>query len=264
MEANMHHKQEPKSQSSFNNGKRPLQDSRHMNQGIDNNFDLSGSRSHNGMGVDDTYETDRGYRAEDNDMNSFSQSQEQRRVPNRSPYEPTYSRYSGNQRDRGVGLQGSSFERQGYPSNMNAWSGADRNYNSGRAESWSNPELESDTYSANRSVDNYDWELPHIQKQGHTGKGPKGYKRSDDRIKEEVCEILARNPRIDASDIEVEVSNAMVSLSGTVDSKEIRRAAEIAIENLSGVEDVKNEIRVRKETSIGAMSTSKPKGSIRN
>lgn len=88
------------------------------------------------------------------------------------------------------------------------------------------------------------------------GKGPKGYKRSDERIKEEVCETLARNPRIDASDIEVKVEEACVTLSGTVESKEVKRAAEMAIENLSGVEDVKNEIRVKKaDDSMFASST---------
>ena len=91
---------------------------------------------------------------------------------------------------------------------------------------------------------------------GHFGKGPKGYKRSDDRIKEEVCETLARHPKIDAREIEVEVSDSMVTLSGTVESKDIRRAAEMAIENLSGVGDVKNDIRVKKTDSHSTSSDS--------
>ncbi|RYZ60682.1 MAG: hypothetical protein EOP09_20930 [Proteobacteria bacterium] len=36
----------------------------------------------------------------------------------------------------------------------------------------------------------------------HAGKGPKGYKRSDDRIKEEVCDLIMRHDEIDGSDIE--------------------------------------------------------------
>jgi osmotically-inducible protein OsmY len=87
---------------------------------------------------------------------------------------------------------------------------------------------------------------------GFYGKGPKGYKRSDERIKEEVCETLARNPRVDASDIEVNVSEACVTLSGTVDSRDSKRAAEMAIENLSGVDDVRNELKVKKP---GILST---------
>ena len=77
-----------------------------------------------------------------------------------------------------------------------------------------------------------------------SGKGPKGYKRSDDRIREEVCEALYRSPRVDASEIEVTVDQGCVSLKGTVDSRDAKREAESCIENLSGVEDVFNELRV--------------------
>ena len=77
-----------------------------------------------------------------------------------------------------------------------------------------------------------------------SGKGPKGYKRSDDRIREEVCEALYQSPRVDASDIEVSVDQGCVSLKGTVDSRDAKREAESCIENLFGVEDVFNELRV--------------------
>lgn len=79
-----------------------------------------------------------------------------------------------------------------------------------------------------------------------SGKGPKGYKRSDDRIREEVCEALYRSPGVDARDIEVTVNQGCVSLKGTVDSRDAKREAESCIENLSGVEDVLNELRVIK------------------
>lgn len=111
------------------------------------------------------------------------------------------------------------------------------------------------------------------QASGFFGKGPKGYRRSDDRIKEEVCETLSRHPRIDASDIEVKVEDACVTLSGAVESREVKRAAEMAIENISGVDDVKNELRVKKaddsiytssvgtkNISMNSKSTSSSKG----
>jgi hypothetical protein len=79
-----------------------------------------------------------------------------------------------------------------------------------------------------------------------SGIGPKGYKRSDDRIREEVCETLYRSPRVDASDIEVTVKEGCVSLKGTVDNRDAKREAESCIENLPGVEDVFNELRVIK------------------
>lgn len=81
------------------------------------------------------------------------------------------------------------------------------------------------------------------------GKGPKGYKRSDDRIKEDVCECLERSSQVDASEIEVEVKDACVTLKGAVDSRQAKRNAEMLIENLRGVDDVINELKVEKSTS---------------
>ncbi len=83
----------------------------------------------------------------------------------------------------------------------------------------------------------------------HRGRGPKGYQRSDDRIKEEVNERLSDDPYIDASEIEVQVKDGEVTLSGTVDQRHVRRRAEDIIENCSGVKHVQNNIRV-KESSL--------------
>ena len=83
----------------------------------------------------------------------------------------------------------------------------------------------------------------------HYGKGPKGYRRSDDRIKEDVCEALYRDHSVDASNIEVEVKDGNVTLKGSVTARDAKRAAEEAVENLSGVEDVRNEIKVMKADS---------------
>jgi len=43
------------------------------------------------------------------------------------------------------------------------------------------------------------------QRGPHAGRGPKGYQRSDERIREDVCDRLTEHPAIDASEIEVEV-----------------------------------------------------------
>lgn len=81
--------------------------------------------------------------------------------------------------------------------------------------------------------------------QHHRGRGPKGYQRSDERIREEVNERLTDDPQVDASDIDVEVSNREVTLSGTVDSRSARRRAEDLVESISGVTHVQNNLRVR-------------------
>lgn len=78
----------------------------------------------------------------------------------------------------------------------------------------------------------------------HSGKGPKGYRRSDDRILEDINEALTRHPEIDASNINVEVQNAVVTLSGTIESRQIKRLAEDCAEVVAGVDDVNNELRI--------------------
>lgn len=78
----------------------------------------------------------------------------------------------------------------------------------------------------------------------HAGKGPKNYRRSDDRIREDVSEALAEHSRIDASEIDVAVSDAIVTLSGTVESRQIKRLAEDCAETVAGVRDVRNELRI--------------------
>ena len=79
----------------------------------------------------------------------------------------------------------------------------------------------------------------------HRGKGPKGYRRSEDRIREDVNDRLTDDPFIDASDIDVKVEDCVVILTGTVDSREDKRRAEDVVERISGVKDVENRLRVK-------------------
>ena len=84
------------------------------------------------------------------------------------------------------------------------------------------------------------------QFQSHAGRGPKGYQRSDERIREDVCEMLARHHEIDASEIEVEVSQGIVTLRGSVDERRTKRIAEDVLETLPGVKDIRNELSVNR------------------
>lgn len=79
---------------------------------------------------------------------------------------------------------------------------------------------------------------------GHRGKGPSGYQRSDERIREAVCEALTEDDRVDATGIEVTVKNGEVMLAGTVEDRRMKRQAEDCVENVSGVKDVQNHLRV--------------------
>ena len=77
------------------------------------------------------------------------------------------------------------------------------------------------------------------------GHGPKGYRRSDERIREEISDTLMSHPDIDASDIEVSVSNGVVTLAGTVEDRHEKRLAEFIAEDPLGVDDVDNRLKVR-------------------
>jgi hypothetical protein len=81
--------------------------------------------------------------------------------------------------------------------------------------------------------------------------GPKGYRRPDDRIRDEVCESIARSG-IDARDVEVAVEAGEVTLSGTAGSREDKRALEDLADDVYGVEDVHNQIRLRRAEAPGA------------
>lgn len=83
------------------------------------------------------------------------------------------------------------------------------------------------------------------QGQSHRGKGPKGYQRSDERIKEEVSDALHDDHYVDASEIEVQVQGGEVTLTGTVSDRQQKRHAEDCVERVRGVKDVHNHVRVQ-------------------
>jgi osmotically-inducible protein OsmY len=81
----------------------------------------------------------------------------------------------------------------------------------------------------------------------HRGRGPKGYRRSDERIRDDVSDRLSDDSWLDASDIEVRVDNSEVTLDGTVSSRDDKRRAEDLAERVSGVDHVQNNLRVRRQ-----------------
>ena len=92
--------------------------------------------------------------------------------------------------------------------------------------------------------------LGEVAEQGpHYGKGPKGYRRSDERIREEACERIARQGWVDASDVEVHVENAVIRLTGTVATREDKRGLELMLDRVHGVDEVRNELRLRPATA---------------
>ncbi len=75
--------------------------------------------------------------------------------------------------------------------------------------------------------------------------GPKNYKRSDDRIFEDVCERISDQPYLDSSEVEVEVSDCQVTIKGTVTERWMKHQIEDIADEVRGVKEVENQIRVR-------------------
>jgi hypothetical protein len=82
---------------------------------------------------------------------------------------------------------------------------------------------------------------------GFRGRGPKGYQRSDERITDDVCQLLCDDDDLDASDIEVTVNSGDVTLAGAVPDRTSKRRAEDLAERVSGVQNVQNNLRVNRE-----------------
>jgi BON domain len=90
--------------------------------------------------------------------------------------------------------------------------------------------------------------LDQLLEASHRGKGPRGYRPSNERLRENICERLTDDPHIDATDIEVSVANGEVTLSGTVETRAMKYGVEELVENIPGVSSVQNTVRLRRTT----------------
>lgn len=86
----------------------------------------------------------------------------------------------------------------------------------------------------------------HRQQGPFVGRGPRNYKRSDARILEDINERLTEHGMLDATDIEAEVNEGVVTLRGHVDTRHDKRLAEDIVDFVMGVKDVQNELRIRR------------------
>ncbi len=93
---------------------------------------------------------------------------------------------------------------------------------------------------------------PGRREKDFTGVGPKQYRRTDERIFEDVCTRLADHPALDASEMEVHVNQGEVTLTGAVDSRRSRRLAEDIADSVRGVRDIHNQLRVSTTANVDA------------
>ncbi|MCP3137591.1 BON domain-containing protein [Pyxidicoccus xibeiensis] len=81
------------------------------------------------------------------------------------------------------------------------------------------------------------------------GRGPKSYQRGDDRIRADLCDRLMQG-WMDAGDVDVKVNDGEVTLSGTVRSRDEKRAIEDLAEEVLGVKEVINNIRINRAEGV--------------
>jgi hypothetical protein len=82
------------------------------------------------------------------------------------------------------------------------------------------------------------------------GRGPRSYQRGDDRIRADLCDKLMQG-WMNAEDVDVKVKDGLVTLSGTVRGRDEKRAIEDLAEEVLGVKEVTNNIRINR--AEGAM-----------
>ena len=87
------------------------------------------------------------------------------------------------------------------------------------------------------------------------GRPPRGYKRPDELIRDEICKRLTLTPEIDATEVEVMVKDGEVTLRGIVDDRFAKRLVEDITETSFGVRDVLNELRLGSRLSEQEFST---------
>lgn len=155
------------------------------------------------------------------------------------PYRGRYGSPGGLRDPSRGGLYGYGDPSQAEPRQMGAREPGGGRWASDPGAAW----RESDrrrAFSPNEGAERY------RQLGGHAGKGPKGYVRSDERIREDVCDRLSDDDEVDASEISVSVNAGEVLLEGTVIDRHSKHRAEDIAEAVSGVRDVSNHLRTRK------------------
>ncbi len=80
---------------------------------------------------------------------------------------------------------------------------------------------------------------------GAERRGPKGYVRSDDRLRDDICERLSDQTWIDLSRVDVHVDDGRVRLEGEVPDRFSRYAIEDIADGAWGVKEIDNRLRVR-------------------
>lgn len=189
-----------------------------------------------------------------------------------SPYSSGSSGSSGSYGTYGQRSGGGSWDASGYGGNRagdtgsygrGSWAGG--GYGGGQYGGASFGGMQSSQGSAwgSQGMGSWGGGTEQLERGAHIGRGPKNYRRSDERIREDVAERMKQHGELDASDIDVRVSQGEVTLEGTVSSRQEKRIAEECAEGVSGVDDVDNKLKVKRRNESDN-DTSRQQGTASN
>jgi osmotically-inducible protein OsmY len=99
--------------------------------------------------------------------------------------------------------------------------------------------------------------MPHRISLAAMRKGPKNYARSDERIREVICECLIQDMTLDVSDVTIDVQKGCVTLNGTVPDRHMKYCIEDIVDKCWGVQEIENDLHIRpgEETGLSAGGT---------
>lgn len=86
--------------------------------------------------------------------------------------------------------------------------------------------------------------LARLRPEARPSRPPRGYQRADERIRDDVYDRLCGRTGADASDVTVTVHEGEVTLTGTVPTRDDKRRIEVVAEQVLGVKDIFNRLRV--------------------
>jgi hypothetical protein len=135
--------------------------------------------------------------------------------------------------------------RQGFTQNSGySQSGGERNEHSARGSGYGSSVEHSDA-RGHEGGGRGEHDGPRLSPR-HSGsprRTPKGYTRSDERIREDLCEQLGHG-HVDPSDVSVAVAGGVVTLEGFVESRREKFYLEELASSVLGVTEVENRVRV--------------------
>jgi hypothetical protein len=86
------------------------------------------------------------------------------------------------------------------------------------------------------------------------GRMPRSYSRSDERVREDICERIAADPSIDASDVSVDVRDKRVVLEGSVPQRRMKYVIEDIAAACLRANDVENRVTVARSRQAAEMA----------